>query len=76
MKSSYNVAFSLDKYIDKVAKAETILYIGKVSAVNGLEIESQGPRSVIGEICTIRIESLNTELLAEVVGLEIGRAHV
>jgi flagellum-specific ATP synthase len=70
MKSSYNVAFSLDKYIDKVAKAETILYIGKVSAVNGLEIESQGPRSVIGEICTIRIESLNTELLAEVVGLE------
>lgn len=70
MKSSYNVEFNLDRYIEKVSDAETILYVGKVIAINGLEIESKGPRSAIGEICTIRISSLHTEVMAEVVGLE------
>ena len=70
MKSSYNVKFNLDKYLKKVQDSETILYIGKVKSVNGLEILSEGPRSSIGEICTIRIESLKKDMLAEVVGLE------
>ncbi len=70
MKSSYNIEFNLNKYLDKVRNTETILYIGKVKSVNGLEILSEGPRSVIGEICTIRIASLKKEMLAEVVGLE------
>ena len=70
MKSSYNVEFNLDKYLKKVQNSETILYIGKVKSVNGLEILSEGPRSVIGEICTIRITSLKKEMLAEVVGLD------
>lgn len=62
--------FSLEKYLEKVKSTETILYVGKVKSVNGLEILSEGPRSVIGEICTIRIASLKKEMLAEVVGLE------
>src|SRR5574344_2613947 len=33
-------------------------------------IESRGPRSVIGEMCTIKIPSNNSSVLAEVVGLE------
>ena len=33
-------------------------------------IESKGPRSVIGEICTIHIPSIQSSVLAEVVGLE------
>ena len=33
-------------------------------------IECNGPRSVIGEICTIHVDSLKTNVLAEVVGLE------
>lgn len=70
MKSAYNVEFNLNKYLDKVKNTETILYIGHVKSVSGLEILSEGPRSVIGEICTIRIKSLNKEMLAEVVGLE------
>ena len=70
MKSTYNVEFNLDKYLKKVQNSETILYIGKVKSVNGLEILSEGPRSVIGEICTLRIESLKKEMLAEVVGLD------
>lgn len=69
VKSSYTGEFNFTKYLEKVADAETILYTGKVTAVRGLEIESEGPRSVIGEICTIKLE--NGSLLdAEVVGLE------
>lgn len=70
MKSAYTAEFDFSKYLSEVKRADTIHYIGHVSAVNGLEIESFGPRSVIGEMCTIRIPSTKTELMAEVVGLE------
>ena len=69
MKSSYTGEFNFTKYLEKVADAETILYTGRVTAVCGLEIESEGPRSVIGEICTIKLED-GSFLDAEVVGLE------
>ena len=69
MKSSYTGEFNFVKYLDKVVNAETILYTGKVVAVKGLEIESEGPRSVIGEICTIKLSN-GSKLQAEVVGLE------
>lgn len=58
------------KYINNVKNTETILYVGKVSKVQGMLIESQGPHSVIGEICTIKIPKLNQTILAEVVGLD------
>ena len=69
MKSSYTGEFNFIKYLEKVANAETILYTGRVTAVRGLEVESEGPRSVIGEICTIKLED-GTLLNAEVVGLD------
>lgn len=69
MKSSYNREFNFVKYLEKVIDAETILYRGTVTAVRGLEIESEGPRSVIGEMCTIKLRD-GSSLLAEVVGLE------
>ena len=69
MRSSYTGEFNFTKYLEKVIDADTIHYIGKVVAVKGLEIESEGPRSVIGEMCTIRLADGST-LLAEVVGLE------
>ena len=69
MKSSYTGEFNFVKYLEKVADAETILYTGRVIAVKGLEIESQGPRSVIGEICTIMLRD-GKKLQAEVVGLD------
>ena len=56
MKSSYTGEFNFTKYLEKVADTDTILYTGRVTAVRGLEIESEGPRSVIGEICTIKKE--------------------
>ena len=63
MKSAYTAEFDFSKYLSEVKRADTIHYIGHVSAVNGLEIESFGPRSVIGEMCTIRIPSTKTEWL-------------
>lgn len=69
MKSSYTAEFNLTKYLEKVVDSETILYIGHVTAVKGLEIESEGPRSVIGEICNVKLRD-GSNLLAEVIGLE------
>lgn len=59
-----------DKYINTIERTEPIKYTGSVIAVKGLMIECNGPRSVIGEICTIHVDSLMTNVLAEVVGLE------
>ena len=59
-----------DKYIDGVRATETILYIGRVVSVRGMLIESSGPRSVIGEMCTIRLLRGGGSVLAEVVGLD------
>lgn len=58
-----------NKYINAIKQTETILYTGYVTAVKGFMIESNGPRSVIGEICTIKI-SEDYEVLAEVMGFE------
>ena len=69
MKSSYTREFNFTKYLEKVCDAETILYTGRVSGVKGLEIESEGPRSVIGEICTIKLPD-GKAIKAEVVGLD------
>lgn len=59
-----------DKYIDSVRETETILYTGKVMSVRGMLIESTGPRSVIGEMCTIKLMRGGGSVLAEVVGLD------
>ncbi|MCR4742029.1 MAG: hypothetical protein K5866_04055, partial [Treponema sp.] len=61
--------FNFLKYLENVVEAETILYTGKVVAVKGLEVESEGPRAVIGEMCSIKLRD-GTALLAEVIGLD------
>ena len=70
MKSSYTGGFDFSKYPKAADATDPILYVGHVSGVNGLEIESLGPRSVIGEMCSIRIPGQDEPLMAEVVGLE------
>ena len=59
-----------DKYVETVNRTETIKYTGKVTAVKGLMIESNGPHSVIGEICRIEVAASKSTVMAEVVGLE------
>lgn len=58
-----------NKYLAAVKKSETILYTGSVTAVKGLMIESRGPRSMVGEICTIKLGG-GRQVLAEVMGLD------
>jgi len=57
-----------EKYFEAVRKAEPIRYAGHVFRVQGLLIESRGPRSVIGELCVLEVRG--RELAAEVVGLD------
>ena len=59
-----------DKYINEVNATETIRFTGEVIRVNGMLIESRGPQSIVGELCTIHIPSENTDVYAEVVGLD------
>jgi len=69
MKSTFQRDFNFTKYLETVIDAETIKYTGKVKAVKGLDIESLGPRCVIGEMCTIVLRD-GTQIAAEVVGLD------
>lgn len=67
---------SLDKYISAAAHCDPVRCTGSVTSVRGLLIESRGPRSMIGEVCLIKVPSLNTSVLAEVVGLEGPAVHL
>jgi flagellum-specific ATP synthase len=58
----------LAKYFETVNTTETIKCIGRVSRVQGLLVESQGPQAVIGEVCLIELRGGEVE--AEVVGLD------
>lgn len=69
MKSTYQRDFNFTKYLETVIDADTIKYTGKVKAVKGLDIESLGPRCVLGEMCTIVLRD-GKQIPAEVVGLE------
>ena len=75
MKSSYTGEFDFSKYLNNVRGAETILYVGSVAAVRGLEIESEGPRSVVGEMCEIKLSD-GSSLMAEVVGFDGNTAKL
>lgn len=56
------------KYKDIVERTRPIKYIGVVEQIVGLTIESLGPQTEIGEICTIMTDE--KEILAEVVGFK------
>lgn len=58
------------KYLDRVQETDTILFTGEVIRVNGKLIESRGPQSVVGEVCSIDIPYSKESVLAEVVGLD------
>ncbi|MCR5724201.1 MAG: FliI/YscN family ATPase [Treponema sp.] len=57
------------KYLQAAKATETILYTGSVTAVKGLMIESKGPRSMVGELCTIK-NPTGSDILAEVMGFD------
>lgn len=59
----------ITKYREVAERVDTIKYVGHVSKVQGLLIESRGPVGIIGEICRIEAPKGPGVILAEVVGL-------
>jgi len=58
-----------EKYSDVLDSTDPIKFTGRVSRVQGLLIESSGPRVVLGELCYIVIQN-NDIIWAEVVALK------
>jgi flagellum-specific ATP synthase len=57
------------KYLAAVERTDPIKYVGRVTKVLGLLVESRGPRAVIGEVCQIISPRTKRAAYAEVVGL-------
>ncbi len=62
------MAIDLSKYKSVIDAANPINYLGYVTQIVGLTIESKGPQVSIGEICTIKTE--DKDIRAEVVGFK------
>lgn len=62
------MSWNKDKYLDIINKTQTIKEIGKITEIIGLTIESDGPKSSIGDLCYIYNELDDEPTMAEVVG--------
>lgn len=62
--------WSKDKYLDIIKKTGTIKQIGKITEIIGLTIESDGPKSSIGDLCYIYNNYGDKPTMAEVVGFK------
>lgn len=58
-----------DKYVVTVERTEPQKFYGRVSRVQGLMIESEGPQAILGELCQIELPAQKRWVMAEVVGL-------
>jgi flagellum-specific ATP synthase len=58
-----------DKYTQVIDTLDPIRYAGRISRVQGLLIESEGPPAVVGELCQIESPLTGEMVWAEVVGL-------
>ena len=59
-----------DKYKEIVENTQTIKEIGKITEIIGLTLESDGPRSSIGDLCYIYNDYGDKPTMAEVVGFK------
>lgn len=66
------MSWNKDIYSDIIKKTKTIKEVGKITEIIGLTIESDGPKSSIGDLCYIYNDYNDSPTMAE----EIGRAHV
>ena len=62
------MSWNKDKYLNIINKTHTIKQIGKITEIIGLTIESDGPKSSIGDLCYIYNELDDEPTMAEVVG--------
>ena len=59
-----------NKYLDIINSTQTIKEIGKITEIIGLTIESDGPKSSIGDLCYIYNDYNDKPTMAEVVGFK------
>ena len=63
----------IDKYIDQLERLDLVKVNGRVSEVIGLVIESVGPTSSLGDVCSIKSRDGEELCLSEVVGFRSNR---
>ncbi len=63
----------IDKYIDQLDKLDLVKVNGRVSEVIGLVIESVGPTTSLGDVCSIKSREGEELCLSEVVGFRTNR---
>jgi type III secretion system ATPase, FliI/YscN (EC 3.6.3.15) len=63
----------VERYIDQLNRLDLIKVNGRVSEVIGLVIESIGPTSSLGEVCSIKSRDGEEVCLSEVVGFRNNR---
>ena len=63
----------IEKYIDQLDRLELVKVNGRVSEVIGLVIESVGPTSSLGDVCSIKSRDGEEICLSEVVGFRSNR---
>ena len=64
------MSWNKSKYLDIINSAQTIKDIGKITEIIGLTIESDGPKSSIGDLCYIYNNYGDKPTMAEVVGFK------
>ena len=66
------VVLSLDRYRERLERADPLPVTGRVVRTVGLVVESRGPRARVGEICELIGEAGSRPLPLEVVGFREG----
>ena len=67
-----DAVLSLDRFSDRLERADTVPVTGRVIRTVGLVVESRGPRARVGEICELVGEPGKAPLPLEVVGFREG----
>ena len=62
------MSWDKNKYLNIINSTDTIKEIGKITEIIGLTIESEGPKSSIGDLCYIYSNYSDKPIMAEVVG--------
>lgn len=64
-----HMGIEFEKYKNTVHNMKPVAYLGRISQIIGLTIESTGPHVNMGEICRIEVDA-KTSIRAEVVGFK------
>jgi flagellum-specific ATP synthase len=64
---------TFEKYYQALQESDTLVYKGKVDKIIGINIESSGPQTNIGEVCNIYTSKGDRFIRAEVVGFKSNK---